>query len=112
MVRFLLGAIVVVGLFACGKKELSDPTPSASSKATAVAEGTYKTRGVIKSFGEGRKSAKIAHEDIPGFMKAMTMPFAASSPTLFDGLKEGDAVEFSFVEGAGGMAVIQTLTKK
>jgi Cu/Ag efflux protein CusF len=101
-------------LVACSKSQpLGDPPPgSSSARNTAAAAETYRTKGVIKSFGEGRKSVKIAHEDIPGYMKAMTMPFGVQSPALLDGLNEGDAVELSFVEGAGGGVVIQTIKKR
>jgi len=96
----------------CSKTQpLSEPAPAASSANVGAAE-TYRGKGVIKTFGEGRASVKIAHEDIPGYMKAMTMPFGVTSPTLLDGLREGDAVDFSFVEGAGGGVVIQTIKKR
>lgn len=81
------------------------PTPNANAKV-------YGTRGVIKAFGADRKSVKIAHEDVPGYMKAMTMPFAVSSPNVLDGLKDGDAVDFTFTEESDGRLLIQTIKKR
>jgi Cu(I)/Ag(I) efflux system periplasmic protein CusF len=110
--RFGLVCAVSVVILGCSKSQpLSDPAPGASGAKAAAAE-TYRAKGVVKGFGEGRKTVKIAHEDIPGYMKAMTMPFGTKSPSLLDGLSEGDAVDFSFVEGAGGGLVIQTITKR
>lgn len=114
MVTSRIGLLILFGCFACSKSQpLSEPAPGASgSKAPPAVADTYRAKGVIKGFGEGRKSIKIAHEEIPGYMKAMTMPFGVKSPSLLDGLNEGDAVDFAFVEGAGGGLVIQTMTKR
>lgn len=43
----------------------------------------------------------IDHEDIPGFMDAMTMAFPVADPSLLEGLEEGARVEFRVaVDGA------------
>lgn len=91
-VRCLL--IAATTLAGCNKNPSDPPTASTTSATTT----RYVARGVIKGFTEGRKAVLIAHEDIPGFMKAMTMPFELPSPSLVDGLKEGDAVDFSFTD--------------
>jgi Cu/Ag efflux protein CusF len=85
---------------------------SAANASPAAAGESHAARGVIKAFGEGKKSVKIAHEDIPGYMKAMTMPFGVDSPSLLDGLAEGDAIDFSFVESSDGRLVIRTIKKR
>lgn len=40
----------------------------------------------------------IHHEDIPGYMNAMTMSFEPGAPGQLDGLSEGDQVVFTFVD--------------
>ncbi len=80
-------------------------TPTTAAKA-------YESRGTVKAFGEGRKTVKIAHEEIPGYMKAMTMPFAVGSTNSLDGLKEGDLVDFSFAEQSDGRLLIQSIKKR
>ncbi len=108
----LLGA-ALLSLGGCNKSP-NDP-PSASASSTTSAESKvkrYDARGVIKGFTEGKKAVNIAHEDIPDFMKAMTMPFDLPSPSLVEGLKEGDAVEFSFTEESGGRLLIQSIKKR
>lgn len=76
------------------------PSPSQSYVMPTVPAGHkvahYDARGVVKAIGEGKKSVKIDHEDIPGFMKAMTMAFPVSDPRLLEGIGVGDAVDFSF----------------
>src|SRR4029079_8759466 len=90
----------------------STSSSSATSSASAVQGKRYQARGVIKGFTEGKKAVNIAHEDIPDFMKAMTMPFDLPSPSLVDELKEGDAVDFSFTEESGGRLLVQTIKKR
>lgn len=58
----------------------------------------YTTRGVLKSFGRARAYVNITHEDIPGYMLAMTMSFEPASATQLDGLAEGDRVSFTFTD--------------
>jgi protein SCO1/2 len=101
---FALSLVVLGGPVACSKS----PAGGSSSAETQP----YKTRGTVKSFGGDRKSVKIAHEDVPGYMKAMTMSFAVASPNELDGLHEGDAVDFSFTEQSDGRLLIQTIKKR
>jgi Cu/Ag efflux protein CusF len=37
----------------------------------------------------------VNHEAIPGFMAAMEMSFAVTTPSLLNGLKGGDRIQFS-----------------
>ena len=39
----------------------------------------------------------IDHEDLPGFMDAMTMTFSVSDPELLNGLEDGTRVRFRVV---------------
>jgi protein SCO1/2 len=44
----------------------------------------------------------VAHDDIPGFMSAMSMPFRVADPALLQGLDPGDRVAGTLVVGDGG----------
>ncbi len=56
---------------------------------------TYLARGRILGIDRGHHRVRIAHRDIPGFMQAMTMSFAVRDDKLLQGLRPGDAVEFT-----------------
>ncbi len=109
-----------IGLLACSKNQgESGAVASSTANITTPTSGSadaasnrHDTRGVIKAFAEGRKSVNIAHEEIPGFMKAMTMPFNASSPSVLAGLNVGDAVDVTFVEENDGAFTIVTIKKR
>lgn len=54
----------------------------------------YETRGVVRGFFPDRQTIEIQHENIPGFMPSMTMPFVARDPMEIADLKIGDAISF------------------
>lgn len=64
----------------------------------ALAAERYTTRGTVRSFGKNRRYVNIAHEDIPGYMLAMTMSFEPADPSQIASLAEGDKVELTFVD--------------
>jgi Cu/Ag efflux protein CusF len=41
---------------------------------------TYEATGVVRSIDPGGNQIEIAHDEIPGFMPAMTMSFDVASP--------------------------------
>ena len=65
-------------------------------RATAPEE-RYPIRGKVVSVDKRGSTVSIAHEDIPGFMDAMTMPFDLKDGRLLDQLAEGDRVQATLV---------------
>jgi len=65
-------------------------------RSTNSEEGAdhYDTRGVVRGFSPDRSTIEIQHENIPGFMPSMTMPFVARNPKQIADLKTGDAISF------------------
>lgn len=104
-------SLVLITL-ACNKPQPDASSSSTTSSATPQKAKKYDAKGVIRGFTEGKKAVNIAHEDIPDFMKAMTMPFDLTSPSQVDGLKEGDAVDFSFTDEGGGKYLLQSIKKR
>jgi protein SCO1/2 len=53
----------------------------------------------------------LAHDDVPGLMPAMTMPFPVRAPALLGGLSVGDEVNFtlSFADGVGVLEAVERL---
>jgi Cu(I)/Ag(I) efflux system periplasmic protein CusF len=80
-----------------------------TTKARAAPQ-RYTTRGVVKSFGRARRYVNIAHEDIPGYMQAMTMSFEPSSATQLEGLVEGQRVEITFTDD-GQRRILERIAK-
>jgi protein SCO1/2 len=58
---------------------------------------TFEVRGQVRSLDLANRTARIAHEEIPDYMPAMTMPFTFKDAALFKGLAVGDNVRFRLV---------------
>lgn len=79
-----------------------------SSSQTAVASPTAaSTRGTIKEIRKNGAVLVIAHEDIPGMMKAMTMPFQVAEKARRGDLKVSDRVAFTVEERDGVYVIIK-----
>jgi protein SCO1/2 len=90
-------AACCVGVWACGGSEpaktteTSAPPPSASSEAKP-GEKRYDLKGKVISIDKPAKKVTIDHENIEGFMMAMTMPYSVKDETELDKIAPGDAV--------------------
>jgi protein SCO1/2 len=71
--------------------------PVKKSAAQTNAQESYDVKGRVVSIEPGGKTVHIAHDDIPNFMPAMTMPFAMQHPEQAADLAPGDSVKFRLV---------------
>jgi protein SCO1/2 len=71
-------------LSACGKRE---------EKKKSADLVTFSLRGEVVGIDPAKMRMTIAHEEIPNYMKPMTMPFKIKDSTLFIGVAVGDTVE-------------------
>ena len=69
---------------ACGKK--SEPAEKAPSR--------YEVRGLVRGLPLDHKTLDVEHEEVPGFMPSMTMPFEVRDEKEIADLKLGDAIAF------------------
>jgi Cu/Ag efflux protein CusF len=67
--------------------------------AQAAVEREWTVRGVVRAILSEGNLVVLSHEEIPGYMPAMTMGFRAAAPQIYDGVRIGDAVRFT-VRGA------------
>lgn len=56
---------------------------------------THEVKGRVVGFGNDGRTVIVEHEEVDGFMPAMTMPFKAQSPQEVQSLEQGDAVAFT-----------------
>jgi protein SCO1/2 len=61
---------------------------------------TYEVTGVVQKVDATHQQLKIAHDDIPGFMPAMTMNFDVADAALIEGIEPGYAVRFDLERSA------------
>ncbi len=60
----------------------------------------FQARGVVKELQPDGHTVVISHEEIPGYMPAMVMPFTARNTNELHGLAAGDTVAFQLIVSA------------
>ncbi len=68
-----------------------------SRRANEPVARRYEIKGRVESLDFNRKRVTIAHEEIKGYMDAMTMGFAVKDETVLRELKSGDQVQATLV---------------
>jgi Cu/Ag efflux protein CusF len=58
-------------------------------------EREWTVRGVVRAVLPEASLVVLSHEEIPGYMPAMTMGFRVAAPQIYDGVQIGDAVRFT-----------------
>jgi protein SCO1 len=84
---FLFGLLLAVA--AGCKQESSTPTAPAASAAKSFA-----VRGIVKAIATDGRAATIKHEEISGYMKAMTMDFSVRNTNELAGIAPDDEITF------------------
>ena len=67
--------------------------PAASPAKPSPTARSFPLKGVVRKVDQGSGEVTIAHEEIPGFMPKMTMPFTLKDKDLLNRVKPGDEVE-------------------
>lgn len=73
--------------------------PSEERAVEERSEQIFEVDGWMRAVADSGETVTIQHEEIPGFMPAMTMPFYLKDRSLADGLEVGDRVRFRYVVG-------------
>ena len=80
-IALAIGAALLIA--GCGKKE------SATTQTWH-----YEVRGLVRNTPPGHQAIEVEHEDIPGFMPSMTMPFIVRDAREIADIQMGDAISF------------------
>ena len=72
---------------------------TACGKAKDGAERRYPLRGIVSSVNRAVREVVVAHEQVPGFMPAMTMPFPVHDDESLAALRRGDEITATLVVG-------------
>ncbi len=68
---------------------------------------SHSTTGVITGMEDNGKVLVISHQEFPGFMGAMTMPFQLQDSALSAGLNVGDEIEFTIKKTETGYPIVE-----
>lgn len=67
--------------------------------------GPHPGTGIVKGVDTGARKITLDHDDIPGFMKGMTMTFQLAPEVDLAGIAPGEEVDFR-VEEKGGVYTV------
>src|SRR5947207_11077488 len=84
-------------LMASCRPKSSNMEASLKSDSSSTTQQVYSVKGVVKEIKIDGQTAVIEHEEVPGYMPAMTMPFKVKATNDLLGLQPGDAVSFRMV---------------
>ncbi|HZF41767.1 MAG TPA: SCO family protein [Blastocatellia bacterium] len=95
--KFLLYSLLIFGLIvsACSSSSTSK-SPEASNAAQR-----YEVKGKVVSANKADHKVTIAHEEIKGYMEAMTMPFTLLEDWVYPELKPGAQIQATLVVDQG-----------
>ncbi|MCY2934898.1 MAG: SCO family protein [Planctomycetota bacterium] len=105
MARCPAMVVVLIALSGCGGNPQNQARPATRTEpakalvepAKPIASKSYKLTGVVREIDPLTGQVMIRHDEIPGFMKAMTMPFDLKGKAVLGDLFVGDEVEGTLV---------------
>jgi Cu/Ag efflux protein CusF len=80
-------------------------------KMEMATEGIFEGEGKIIAIVPDKGQIVLEHEEIKGFMGAMTMGYPVESMALMKGLKSGDAVKFKIDAAKGRLIAVEHMEK-
>jgi protein SCO1 len=98
MFRWYPVSIALAALFVTSCNKSSDePILVYTHQSLADSQQRFQVRGVVVEVNPAQKSVTLQHDEIPGYMSAMTMPFEVKDTNLLAGLEAGDPVSFRLI---------------
>ena len=93
---WFLNLSLLLVVTSCEKKspETTSPSPVATPAPVNVSTQIFQVKGVVVAVKPQEKTVRIRHEEIPGYMEAMTMPFEVKDTNELAGVSDGDSVTF------------------
>jgi Cu/Ag efflux protein CusF len=101
-VRTVHTAVTVIALICLG---ISCNHHGAGSKGAR--ETVFAGAGVVRNVDAGEKTIEIDHEEIKGYMPAMTMPYHVKDQSLLEKVGPGDKVKFKIEDTGFGPLLIE-----
>jgi mono/diheme cytochrome c family protein len=94
-------ALFVQQLNSAESKSSLTAKPSPQAKTTPEAERRFALAGKVISIERELKQVTVEHEEVKGYMEAMTMPFPMNDEKTLGKLKKGDRIQATLVVGVG-----------
>jgi protein SCO1/2 len=91
---FLLVIVIAAGAIASSLALTHRHSGKAGVTEAAATTRTFQVNGRVREITPATKTVRVAHEEIPNYMPAMTMPLQVRDASLLNGLRPGDEIHF------------------
>lgn len=95
--KFCFGLAALAAVFVGCDRQPRIVTTARAASTNSAPRQVFQVKGTVVEVQAADKSVEIQHEDIPGYMKAMTMPFDVKNTNELTGLGAGDKVTFQMI---------------
>jgi len=82
--------LILISLVGAMLSSCSQPSSGSNAKQ-------YELKGKIVSFNKSQRQVMVMHEEVPGLMEAMTMPFTLQEESAFDVMRAGDMIQATLI---------------
>jgi mono/diheme cytochrome c family protein len=96
---------------ASGQDTLASSSPTPQPKAPSAAEQRYPFKGKVVSVERELRQVVVEHEEIKGYMGAMTMPFPLKDEKILGKIKKDDRIEATLVVDSNGWRLENVMIK-
>lgn len=107
----LAGVGLLLWLGACSSQPAQEQSQSEPGAPAAAGPERHDMHGKIVSVDKDGKNVTVDHDEIPGFMGAMAMPYPVRDESVLDSLKAGDEVNAQVVVDESGMHLENIVVK-
>jgi Cu/Ag efflux protein CusF len=114
LVNLAMGVGLLLGYIAWGRQipQLQGEINLARQRiAVQGVEQTWAVQGVVRAVLPEINVVIVTHEQISGYMPAMTMGFRARDPKVYEGLEVGDSIRFT-IRGIPPNVLITEITRQ
>ena len=105
LMNLALGLGLFVGYLAWGRPYVRLERDLAAARQQAAVPRTWTVRGIVRAVLPQTNVVILTHDDIPGFMGAMTMGFPVQDPQLYQGLDIGETIRFTLTGGPPNVVI-------
>ncbi len=93
----LVTAVAFVFAVSCTRESATISADVRSAAPARTNTQVFQVKGTVIELKLDEKTVRIKHEEIPGYMPAMTMPFEVKDAKELDQLEAGDTVAFRMI---------------
>ena len=103
LILSITGVSLFIWLTACSSPPAQNEPQAQQAQPTEQKTERHELNGKVVSIDKAGKSVTVDHQEIPGFMGAMTMPYPVKDEHLLDNLAPGDQVNAQVVADSNSM---------